>query len=65
MNGYGVQGDSIVSARGGGGFGGGRGRGGPSGLPRGDESWDVLFATGGQIVEDGFEADRIVQSGEP
>ena len=59
VNGYGVQGDSIVSSRGGGGFGGGR-RGSPSGLPRGDESWDVLFATGGQIVEDGFEAEMAI-----
>ena len=44
VNGYGVQGEGIISA------GGGRGRG-P--IPRADRSWDTLFETGGQIVEDG------------
>ena len=64
VNGYGVQGDSILGSRGGGGgFGGGRGgggrggRGGPRGAPRGDDSWDALFSSGGQIVEDGFTAE--------
>ena len=61
VNGYGVQDDSILGSRGGGGgfggggFGGG-GRGG-GGVPRGDSSWDALFSSGGQIVEDGFTAE--------
>ena len=60
LNGYGVQGDQIVNARGGGGFGGhGGGRGG-GGAPRGDRSWDVLFDTGAQIVEDGFTAEMSI-----
>ena len=70
VNGYGVQGDAILGSRGGGGGfggggggggrggGGGGGRGGPSsGAPRGDSSWDALFSSGGQIVEDGFTAE--------
>ena len=57
VNGYGVQGDSIVSSRGGGGFGGGRGGGGFSGVPRGDRSWDALFASAGRLVRDGFTAE--------
>ena len=64
VNGYGVQGDSIVNSRGGGGFGGGRGGGGfgggPGGVPRGDDSWDALFATGGQLVSDGFTAEMAI-----
>ena len=60
VNGYGVQGDSIVNSRAGGGFGGGRGRGGPGGIPRGDESWDALFDTGGQLRDDGFTAEMAI-----
>ena len=67
VNGYGVQGDSIVTGGrgGGGGFGGpGGGGGGPGrgrvGVPRGDASWDALFSTGGQIVEDGFTAEMAI-----
>ena len=61
VNGYGVQGDSIVASRGGGGFGGGgRGGGGRSGIPRGDSSWDALFNSGGQLVEDGFTAEMAI-----
>ncbi|MCY4599185.1 MAG: DUF5916 domain-containing protein [Acidobacteria bacterium] len=60
VNAFGVQGDSIVSARGrGGGFGRRRGGGG-GGLPRGDDSWDALFSTGGRIVEDGFTAEMAI-----
>ena len=59
VNGYGVQGDSIVGGRGrgggGGGFGGGRG-----GIPRGDRSWDALFTTGGQPVADGYTAEMAI-----
>ena len=63
VNGYGVQGDSIVAGRGGGGGfgrGGGGGGGGGGGVPRGDDSWDALFSTGGQPVEDGFTAEMAV-----
>ena len=61
VNGYGVQGDSIVGGRGGGGFrGGGRGGGGRGGIPRGDSSWDALFNSGGQLVEDGFTAEMAI-----
>ena len=66
VNGYGVQGDSVVGGRGGGGgfgggrFGGGFGGGGRSGIPRGDSSWDTLFSTGGQPVEDGFTAEMAI-----
>ena len=46
VNGYGVQGDGIIVA------------GGPGGaIPRADRSWDALFDSGGQIVEDGFTAE--------
>ena len=68
VNGYGVQDDSILGSRGGGGgFGGGgpgaggfRGFGGGGGLPRGDSSWNALFSSGGQIVEDGFTAEMAI-----
>ena len=69
VNGYGVQGDSILNARGGGpGGGGGRRppgggggfRGGPGGAPRGDSSWDALFDTAGQRVDDGFTAEMSI-----
>ena len=51
VNGYGVQGEGIISA------GGGRGR---SPIPRADRSWDTLFETGGQIVEDGYTAEMAI-----
>ncbi len=57
VNGYGVQGDAVVGGRGGGGRGGG---GGGGGIPRGDSSWDALFRTGGQPVEDGFTAEMAI-----
>ena len=57
VNAYGVQMDTIVSSRGGGGFGG-RGGGGPGlRLPFGDPSWDTLFNSAGRIVADGFTAE--------
>ena len=61
VNGYGVQGDQLINSRGGGGYGGrgGGGRGG-GGAPRGDRSWDVLYDTGAQIVEDGFTAEMAI-----
>ena len=61
VNAYGVQGDAIVNARGrGSGFGGRGGGGGGGGLPRGDDSWDALFTTGGQMVDDGFTAEMAI-----
>ncbi len=67
VNGYGVQGDAVVNARGFGGGGGGRGRRGGGGggfrgggVPSGDSSWDALFDSGGQIVDDGFTAEMAI-----
>ena len=66
VNGYGVQGDAVVNSRG---FSsGGRGRRGGGGYrffgsgapPTGDSSWDALFESGGQIVEDGFTAEMAI-----
>ena len=60
VNGYGVQGDAIVNARGSGRSGGRRRRTGSSGsfyrnsIPAGDSSWDALFDSDGQIVDDGY-----------
>ena len=60
VNGYGVQGDSIVGGRRSG-FGvGGFGGGGRGGIPRGDRSWDALFESGGQPVADGFTAEMAI-----
>ena len=69
VNGYNVQGDEIVNARGrtgrgggGGGRGGGGGGGGfrAQGIPWGDRSWDALFDSGAQIVDDGFTAEMAI-----
>ena len=67
INGYGVQGDEIINARGrsGGRGGGGRGGGGGGGfggrgIPRGDDSWNALFDSGAQIVGDGFTAEMAI-----
>ena len=59
VNGYGVQGDSIIGGtRRGGGLGGG---GSTSRMiPFGDRSWDALFRTGGQVVDDGFTAEMAI-----
>jgi hypothetical protein len=54
VNGYGVQGDSIL--RGTGGFGG---QGAQGGL-QGDTSWNALFESGGQLVEDGWTAEMAI-----
>ena len=48
VNGYGIQGDSLM----GGGF-----RGGFGGVPRGDSSWDALFDSAGRLVADGWTAE--------
>ena len=55
LNGYGVQGDSLMAGGGGGGF-----RGGFGGVPRGDSSWDALFESGGTLVEDGWTAELAI-----
>lgn len=52
VNGYGVQGDAILQA---GAIGGGR-----FGVPRGDASWDVLFETAAELVDDGFVAEMAI-----
>ncbi len=49
VNGYGVQGDSIIGGAGGGG-----------GVPRGDSSWDALFQSAGRLVEDGWTAEMAI-----
>ena len=55
LNGYGVQGDSLMGGGGGGGF-----RGGGGGVPRGDSSWDALFASAGVLVDDGWTAELAI-----
>ena len=65
VNPYGVQSDSILNAQGGGGGlgrrrGFGPGRGGPGGAPRGDFSWDALFETAGQLVDDGYVVEMAI-----
>ena len=57
VNGYGVQGDGILSVGGGG--RGGRGGGGMA-IPPADRSWNTLFDTGAQIVEDGYTAEMAI-----
>ena len=64
VNGYGVQGDAIVNARGYSRSARGRRTGSYSmsrnEIPTGDSSWDALFDSGGQIVEDGFTAEMAI-----
>ena len=56
LNGYGVQGDSLMGGGRGGGF-----RGGPGGgTPTGDRSWDVLFDSSGTPVDDGWTAEMAI-----
>ncbi|MDE0827607.1 MAG: DUF5916 domain-containing protein [Vicinamibacterales bacterium] len=55
LNGYGVQGDSLMGGGGGGGF-----RGGGGGVPRGDRSWDALFESAGTLVDDGWTAELAI-----
>lgn len=52
VNPYNVQGDGILNA-------GGRGSGGEA-IPRADRSWDVLFDSGAQIVEDGYTVELAI-----
>ena len=58
LNGYGVQGDSLMGGSGGGRGGGGYRGGG--GVPRGDRSWDVLFDSAGTLVDDGWTAELAI-----
>ena len=63
VNGYGVQGDAIVNARGYSRSGRGRRTGSfysRNRIPTGDSSWDALFESGGRIVEDGFTAEMAI-----
>jgi len=69
VNGYGVQADSLLGSSGGGnrnfgggggGGGGGGNFGGGGGLPDGDSSWDALFSSAGQLVEDGWTAELAI-----
>ncbi|MDP6579483.1 MAG: FlgO family outer membrane protein [Vicinamibacterales bacterium] len=66
VNGYGVQGDSLMGARGGGGRGRGGSRGGGGfsggfgGVPSGDSSWDALFDSVGVLVADGWTAEMSI-----
>ncbi len=53
VNGYGVQGDGIVNAD-------RRAEGRGRGIPPADRSWDTLFYTGAQIVEDGYIAEMAI-----
>ena len=55
INGYGVQGDSLLGGGRGGGF-----RGGFGGVPRGDRSFDALFDSAGTLVDDGWTAEMAV-----
>ncbi len=50
LNGYNVQGDGIINA--------GRTRGGP--IPVADRSWEALFHSGTEIVEDGYTAEMAI-----
>ena len=63
VNAYGVQGDAVVNARGFSRRGRGRRTGGGfsrGGIPTGDSSWDALFDSGGQIVDDGYTAEMAI-----
>ena len=60
LNGYGVQGDSLMGGGGGGGGRGGGFGGGGGGMPRGDDSWDALFDSGGVLVDDGWTAEMAI-----
>ena len=50
LNGYNVQGDGVINA--------GQTRGGP--IPVADRSWDALFYSGAQIVDDGYTAEMAI-----
>ena len=66
VNGYGVQGDSVLKGNTGPGGGGAAGAGGGGGGAaavtgsQGDLAWNVLFMSAGQIVEDGWTAEMAI-----
>ena len=69
VNGYGVQGDSLMGPRGRGGGGGDRGGGarrggfrggGGRGIPPSDASWNALFESAGALVADGWTAEMTI-----
>ena len=63
VNGYGVQGDAVVNARGYSRRGRRRRTGGSysrGGIPTGDPSWDALFDSAGQIVDDGYTVELAI-----
>lgn len=53
VNGYGVQGDSIV-------VGGVQRADASNGIPEGNETWDALFASAGALVADGWTAELAI-----
>jgi len=53
VNAYNVQGDGIINVA-------GRSSGRGAGIPFADRSWDALFHSGTQIVEDGFTAEMAI-----
>ena len=53
VNAYNVQGDGIINVA-------GRGSDRGAGIPFADRSWDTLFESGAQIVEDGFTAEMAI-----
>ncbi|MEQ1729184.1 MAG: carbohydrate binding family 9 domain-containing protein, partial [Vicinamibacterales bacterium] len=60
VNGFGVQGDSLLSGNSGGGGGGGGGGNRNRGPGGGDPSWDALFFSAGVLVEDGWTAEMAI-----
>jgi len=52
VNAYNVQGDGIINIAGRGGRGGG--------IPFADRTWDTLFYSGAQMVDDGFTAEMAI-----
>ncbi len=68
LNGYGVQSDSLLTARGFSSRSGGSSRGGGSssgmssftGVYTGDRSWDALFDSAGTLVEDGWTTEMAI-----
>jgi hypothetical protein len=53
VNGYGVQGDGLLSV-------GRRGGAGGTSIPPADRSWDALFDTAGRLVDDGYIAEMAI-----
>jgi hypothetical protein len=65
VNGYGVQGDSVLKGNTGPGGTGAAGTGGAAGggastTATGDTTWNALFASAGQLVDDGWTAEMSI-----